>query len=511
MAGNILGTAVIDVSANLQSLQQALQQANQMVERAAKDWEKKFAAPAVTFPKQMQQAMQSMAAPAVTFKNQMEKAFAAPAVTFPKGVEKWQTLPDTFSRLEHSTRGSALGFLALSQAVEDAQYGFSAIVNNIPMIVLGLGGGPGLAGVLSLAAVATNVMIQHWDQLKAAMGDSFLKGVAEEIQSMIAVTKKLGQEITNTTDEAEKFREKEGKRKEAAASIKDIIAEPQRITGEAFKAMGEKIGGEQLFNKLMEGSPASRTAGPKLDEKELERQDYLVKRQKFLQEEVNKGMFGARGPLETVTRELDELGKKARDSVSPFERLRGELKLMYDAAVAGDKKMQAEFEKKVSAIPELNTLFEQSFPKAGGPGPGKDEAMRIEKERQDALDKGLKDFFSKGKEQFHKRESEREKRAAERRADDQKEEQSWDKFYNAENRLRNRIAEMQASQAEKKELGQSFGLAEFRQKMQKDIMGDDTAKRHLEIAKAQLAELHNIASKEQEALLNKFGHAMGPE
>lgn len=69
-------------------------------------------------------------------------------------------------------QGSALGFLLLSQAVEDAQYGFSGVVNNIPGIVMAMGGSTGLAGALSLGAVAANQMLKHWDELKATFADT---------------------------------------------------------------------------------------------------------------------------------------------------------------------------------------------------------------------------------------------------------------------------------------------------------------------------------------------------
>jgi hypothetical protein len=51
-------------------------------------------------------------------------------------------------------RNGAMGFLAFSQAVEDAQYGIRGVLNNIPQMVMGFGGSMGLAGAISLAAVA---------------------------------------------------------------------------------------------------------------------------------------------------------------------------------------------------------------------------------------------------------------------------------------------------------------------------------------------------------------------
>lgn len=52
-----------------------------------------------------------------------------------------------------ATDRGAMGFLALTQAVEDAQYGMQGVINNIPQMVMGFGGTTGLAGTLSLAAV----------------------------------------------------------------------------------------------------------------------------------------------------------------------------------------------------------------------------------------------------------------------------------------------------------------------------------------------------------------------
>jgi hypothetical protein len=53
-----------------------------------------------------------------------------------------------------SGQNGAMGFLAFSQAVEDAQYGIRGVLNNIPQMIMGFGGTMGLAGAISLAAVA---------------------------------------------------------------------------------------------------------------------------------------------------------------------------------------------------------------------------------------------------------------------------------------------------------------------------------------------------------------------
>jgi len=57
------------------------------------------------------------------------------------------------------------GMLQAAYAIDDLQYGFRAIVNNIPGVVMSLGGGAGVAGALGILAVATNLAINNWDKL----------------------------------------------------------------------------------------------------------------------------------------------------------------------------------------------------------------------------------------------------------------------------------------------------------------------------------------------------------
>ena len=58
---------------------------------------------------------------------------------------------------------SAMGFLALSNAVQDVQYGFGGIINNIPGIVSGMGLGMGVAGAAQIAGVAFGFLNKNVD------------------------------------------------------------------------------------------------------------------------------------------------------------------------------------------------------------------------------------------------------------------------------------------------------------------------------------------------------------
>lgn len=70
----------------------------------------------------------------------------------------------------------SMGFLAFSQAVEDAQYGIRGILNNIPQMIIGFGGTMGLAGAISLAAVAA---VNLYPLLQRLNGDAFSDAVAK--------------------------------------------------------------------------------------------------------------------------------------------------------------------------------------------------------------------------------------------------------------------------------------------------------------------------------------------
>ncbi len=62
-----------------------------------------------------------------------------------------------------SSTQSAMGFLALSNAIQDVQYGFGGIINNIPGIVSGMGLGMGVAGAAQMAGVAFGILNKNVD------------------------------------------------------------------------------------------------------------------------------------------------------------------------------------------------------------------------------------------------------------------------------------------------------------------------------------------------------------
>ncbi len=114
--------------------------------------------------------------------------------------------------LQGASAMSGRGLMQLGYAVDDIQYGFSAIVNNIPQIAMGFGAGAGLAGGIAIASVAISQLIKHWGELSdiaqsAWSGGSVdqLKKIREAAEEATEAFKKLTEEHTEAQEASQKF------------------------------------------------------------------------------------------------------------------------------------------------------------------------------------------------------------------------------------------------------------------------------------------------------------------
>lgn len=112
------------------------------------------------------------------------------------------------------SRNGAFALLELSRAVEDAQYGIGGVLNNIPGLVMALGGGAGLTGIISIAAIAVAQLVKHWDDLLGLFGSGKVQTETEQMERLAkaaeAAAKGTGQ-----------FTAEERKRLEALQGNKD--------------------------------------------------------------------------------------------------------------------------------------------------------------------------------------------------------------------------------------------------------------------------------------------------
>jgi hypothetical protein len=169
---------------------------------------------------------------------------------------------------EKAGMSGARGLLYMSQAIDDIQYGFTAIVNNIPQIVMGFGGGAGIAGAVGIAAVAINQLQKHWGdffgeaanyttQLSANL-DAIphqLKRIDEAISEM---DKKWEGKIMPLLEEEKLGRIKavarEGHQRLADEKLIEGVGgdETAKIAAAVKKAMGQVGGAEEVESYLVE-------------------------------------------------------------------------------------------------------------------------------------------------------------------------------------------------------------------------------------------------------------------
>jgi hypothetical protein len=71
-----------------------------------------------------------------------------------------------------SSANAGRAMLTFSQGFEDAQYGIRGVLNNIPGLILSLGGGAGLTGVISVAAVSLNILWEKFGQVEKKAGST---------------------------------------------------------------------------------------------------------------------------------------------------------------------------------------------------------------------------------------------------------------------------------------------------------------------------------------------------
>jgi hypothetical protein len=90
----------------------------------------------------------------------------------------------SFTRIGTASRSGARGAtnfgqaaLESSRALEDLQYGINGVVNNIPSLVMALGGTAGAAGAASLAAVAVNQIVKNFIMVPSAAEKAAKKSV----------------------------------------------------------------------------------------------------------------------------------------------------------------------------------------------------------------------------------------------------------------------------------------------------------------------------------------------
>lgn len=102
---------------------------------------------------------------------------------------------DSIRGMEPAAKSTGTGLLQLAYFADDAQYGLKGILNNIPGIVQGLGMGAGIAGAISLVALAANIA---WPALKKLYSSADTQGAIDAAKEYGNVLKQNLKKIEET-------------------------------------------------------------------------------------------------------------------------------------------------------------------------------------------------------------------------------------------------------------------------------------------------------------------------
>lgn len=141
---------------------------------------------------------------------------------------------------------AGLALLEFSRLTEDAQYGVAGVLNNIPTLVMLLGGGGGVAGAISLVAVGANLLYKNWDRVETLWKGDTIETQTQRMERLAASTHKTADE----TKELTKWQAQQ-------ANLQKLLALPsdeQKKEGGAASTSLGKVGGSHAYEVTLKAA-----------------------------------------------------------------------------------------------------------------------------------------------------------------------------------------------------------------------------------------------------------------
>ena len=250
-----------------------------------------------------------------------------------KTAARTETVSSGITKVGKSSRDSSMALLMFSQGFEDAQYGIRGILNNIPPLVMALGGTAGLAGVVSLAAVSFSMLGNVFDTAGEKTGE-FKKDLDEILENSKAL---FGEEWDKKLEGIDTAREKaaalnqtwdetKDAEKEAAMSALDNTEKLANARLIILQQLGYEIDAYGEIEAIQERAEAKRILAAQQEADAVQR---AAEKAKQKAQEDSDYLGSVRALRQEAIMALDEEGKK-------LEKLRAdyaEAKRLADAEV----------------------------------------------------------------------------------------------------------------------------------------------------------------------------------
>jgi hypothetical protein len=123
--------------------------------------------------------------------------------------------------------------MIVGQFADDVQYGLRAVVNQIPQVAMAFGAGAGLAGALSVVAVAANQLVNNWDTLSSVLASGGSETATEKMERLAKATEKARFEAEQLS--RQKRQDETIKSQEAGRHTDPLDSKGQEIVENAIK------------------------------------------------------------------------------------------------------------------------------------------------------------------------------------------------------------------------------------------------------------------------------------
>jgi hypothetical protein len=263
-------------------------------------------------------------------------------------IRKTNTATETFTagqtQVQASSRNSAQALLMFSQGFEDASYGIRGVLNNIPGLIIALGGTAGLAGAISIAAVGLSQIIPLFTETEEKASD-MADRIGEIAENMGEMEAERFQQVADSIDAArdrtaalkqefDDTRAAEASFSAAALDNSGKLAEAQRNVAEAlgqqvssYKELQSIAAAEEEKRRLAaeQAMEAEKQKLASAQQASTEAADYLeAQRQRADLEQAN--LVTMRGQLEALREqkaELERIAEQRTTSDDPGRQLLG--------------------------------------------------------------------------------------------------------------------------------------------------------------------------------------------
>jgi hypothetical protein len=250
-----------------------------------------------------------------------------------KEIKKTSATSETFTKetgkVSGASSNASRSLLMFSQGFEDAQYGMRGVLNNIPGLVMSLGGTAGIAGAVSIAAVSFSVLYDWFSKTeeKASDVEERITKTAESMGKMeVDRFTRMAEEIDGARDSAESLKQtfEETQKAEAAFSTAALsnAAKIEQAELNIETALGYQVDRYKELQYLAEVESAKRreAANQAIEEEKqkLRKAEELATAaadklsQTILQAAEEKGnLVNLQGQLEALRQQKAELEKIA--------------------------------------------------------------------------------------------------------------------------------------------------------------------------------------------------------